>query len=120
MAKFAKHIFICGNQRPEGHPRGSCDPSGSADLQREFKTHLSRSVMNTVVRANKAGCLDHCEHGPTVVVYPEGIWYGNVQVADVPEIVESHILGDCPVERLRLADGCINTADCEHRTPHEP
>jgi len=76
--------------------------------------------MDTVVRANKAGCLDHCEHGSTVVVYPEGIWYGNVQVADVPEIVESHIVGDCPVERLRLADGCINTPDCEHRTPQEP
>ena len=117
MAKFVKHIFVCGNQRPDGHPRGCCDPTASGDLQRALKSKLVQCGSQAAVRANKAGCLDQCEHGPTVVVYPEGVWYGNVRVADVAEIVESHIVGDRPVARLRLADDCINTADCEHRTP---
>lgn len=115
MAKFNKHIFVCTNQRPEGHPGGCCDPAGSGDLQREFKTCLARSGVEASVRANKAGCLDQCEHGPTVVVYPEGIWYGNVTLNDVNEIVQSHILGGRPVERLRIADRCLNTPACEHR-----
>ena len=115
MSKFRKHIFVCANQRPAGHPRGCCDPTGNAELQRAFKNELAKSGIGAQVRANKSGCLDQCEHGPTVVVYPEGIWYGNVTLADVAEIVQSHILGDRPVERLQLADGCINTPACEHR-----
>ena len=116
MAKFAKHIFICSNQRPDGHPRGCCDPAGRSELQKAFKTQLAQSGIQASVRANKAGCLDHCEHGPTVVVYPEGVWYGKVAIGDVAEIIESHIVGNRPVERLQLADGCVNTADCHHRT----
>ena len=115
MATFIRHIFICGNQRPEGHPRGSCDPSGSGELQREFKKQLSAAGAHALVRANKSGCLDQCEHGPTVVVYPEGVWYGNVRLSNVAEIVSGHIIGGCPVDRLQLAEGCINTPQCEHR-----
>ena len=115
MPKFSKHIFICGNQRPSDHPRGCCDPTSSGDLQRAFKSSLSKTSARATVRANRAGCLDQCEHGPTVVVYPEAIWYGHVTVADVDEIVESHILGGKPVERLQIADNCLNAATCEHR-----
>lgn len=60
--------------------------------------------LNTKVRANSAGCLDACEYGPTVVVYPEQVWYGGVTTADVNEIVESHIIGGSPVERLKIKD----------------
>ena len=95
---------------------GCCDPAGAAELQRAFKTQLSLSGLKDTVRANKSGCLDQCEHVPSVVVYPGGIWYGNVKISDVAEIVESHIVGDRPVDRLRLAEGCINTPTCEHRT----
>lgn len=117
MPKFDHHIFICANQRPAGHPRGSCDPAGSRELQRAFKSSLAKTASSATVRANQAGCLDQCEHGPTVVVYPEAVWYGNVTAADVDEIVQSHIVGGLPVERLRLADGCLNTPSCEHRKP---
>ena len=117
MAKFTKHIFVSGNQRAWQLPlRMLRSRRGAADLQRAFKNQLALCGLQTTVRANKSGCLDQCEHGPTVVVYPEGIWYGNVQLSDVPEIVESHIAGDRPVERLRLAEGCINTGTCEHRS----
>jgi (2Fe-2S) ferredoxin len=115
MPKFEKHIFVCGNQRPPSNPRGCCDPDGHAKLQKLFKQKLAERGLKGKVRANQAGCLDQCEHGPNLVVYPEAIWYGHVTEADVDEIIESHIIGGKPVARLRLADECLNTATCEHR-----
>jgi (2Fe-2S) ferredoxin len=115
MPKFERHIFVCGNQRPAGHPRGCCDPLADAKLQKAFKQKLAEHGLKGTVRANQSGCLDQCEHGPNVVVYPEAVWYGRVTEADVEEIVESHIIGGKPVDRLRLADSCLNTATCEHR-----
>jgi (2Fe-2S) ferredoxin len=115
MSKFEKHIFICGNQRPAGHPRGCCDPTAKAELQKLFKQKLTERGLKGRVRANQSGCLDQCEHGPNLVVYPEAVWYGGVTLADVDEIVESHIVGGHPVERLMLKDECLNTASCEHK-----
>ena len=115
MAPFERHIFVCTNQRPVGHPRGCCDPQATATLHAAFKKTLAQHGLSRRMRANKSGCLDQCEHGPNVVVYPDGVWYGGVTEADVNEIVERHLIGGEPVERLRLADGCINTATCPHR-----
>ena len=109
MAKFERHIFICTNQRAEGHPRGCCDPAGSAELHRLFKTKLAQRGAKNTIRANKAGCLDQCELGPTVVVYPEAVWYGGVRPEDVDEIIDSHILGGKPVDRLMIPDEKLNT-----------
>jgi (2Fe-2S) ferredoxin len=115
MAPFERHIFICGNQRPDGHPRGCCDPAGNAQLQKLFKQKLAERGLKGKVRANQSGCLDQCEHGPNLVIYPEGVWYGGVGLADVEEIIESHIVHGRPVERLRLPDACINTESCAHK-----
>ena len=115
MARFQHHIFVCTNTRPPDHPRGSCNPDGSARLREHFVAEVKRRGLRATVRANASGCLDQCEHGPTVVVYPEGIWYGGVQLSDVEEIIESHILGGRPVERLRLDESCINTPGCAHK-----
>lgn len=115
MPRFEKHIFICGNQRPPGHPRGCCDPTAEARLQKLFKQKLAERGLKGRVRANQSGCLDQCEHGPNVVVYPDGVWYGRVTLDDVDEIIESHIVNGKPVERLMLPDSCINTAACEHK-----
>ena len=116
MPKFEKHIFVCGNQRPPGAPRPCCDPEGQAALQKAFKEKLAARGLKGRVRANQAGCLDQCEHGPNIVVYPEAVWYGAVTLEDVDEIVESHIVGGKPVARLVLPDSCLNTT-CEHRMP---
>ena len=116
MPKFEKHIFICGNQRPPGAPRPCCDPEARAELQKSFKEKLAALGLKGKVRANQSGCLDQCEHGPNLVVYPDAVWYGGVTLADVDEIIESHILGGKPVERLMLPDSCLNTT-CEHRLP---
>lgn len=108
MPKFDKHIFICTNHREEGHPRGCCDPTGQGELQRLFKTKLAQRGLEKV-RANKSGCLDQCELGPTVVVYPDAVWYGSVKLEDVDEIIDSHIVNGQPVERLIIPDAILNT-----------
>lgn len=115
MPKFTKHIFVCTNQRDKDHPRGSCDPSGEGDLQRRMKKKLAEHGLRGTVRANKSGCLDQCEHGPTVVVYPDAVWYGGVTDEDLDEIVTSHIIGGTPVERLILPEECLNTNSCVHK-----
>lgn len=101
MKKLCAHIFVCTNERPPGHPKGCCATKGSAQLVAALKEELANRRLLATVRAQKAGCLDACEQGPSIVVYPEGVWYAKVTPADVPEIVESHIVGGRPVERLK-------------------
>lgn len=117
MPPFERHIFVCCNERPAGHPRGCCAEKGSNEIRAALKEAIAARGLKGTVRANQAGCLDQCEHGVTVVVYPEGVWYGFVTLADVPEIVEQHLIAGRPVERLRLPDGCVNTKTCRHRPP---
>ena len=80
-----------------------------------MKDAVKEAGLKGRVRVNEAGCLDQCEHGPVVVVYPEAVWYGFVQAKDVEEIVEEHLKHGRPVERLRLPQGCINSKECPHR-----
>ncbi len=109
MAAFTHHIFICCNRREPGHSRGCCDPDGSLALRDCFKAELKRRNLGPLVRANQSGCLEQCELGPTVVIYPQGIWYGNVQPADVPRIVEETIIQGRIIEDLRIPDAWLNT-----------
>jgi (2Fe-2S) ferredoxin len=120
MAPFERHVFICCNRREPGHPRGCCDPYADDRLQKAFKRALAERGLNRHVRANKAGCLDQCEHGPTIVVYPDAVWYGFVTEADIPEIIDTHLLGGMPVARLRLANACVNSATCAHKPRPTP
>lgn len=99
IMRFKKHIFICTNQRKEGE-RQSCGEAHGLELVKMFKKLVKDNNLNTEVRAQKSGCLDACEFGPALVVYPEGIFYGSISVNDVNEIFESHILNDKPVDRL--------------------
>ena len=115
MAQFERHVFVCQNEREAGHPRGCCAEKGSPAIRDAMKEACTKAGLRGRVRVNQAGCLDQCEHGVTVVVYPEAVWYGFVRIEDVAEIVESHLTGGRPVERLRLAETCINTRECPHR-----
>jgi (2Fe-2S) ferredoxin len=100
--RFRHHVFVCENRRPAEDPKGCCAAKGSEAIRSALKEELARRGLKKEVRANAAGCLDACAHGPSIVVYPEGVWYGHVTVEDVPEIVESHLVNGVPVERLRL------------------
>ena len=79
-----------------------------------MKAEVKRWKLNPLVRANKAGCLEQCEHGPTVVIYPQGIFYGGVTLEDVPRIIEETIINGRILEDLRIADECLNNPNCEH------
>ena len=100
MARYERHLFVCLNERPPDHPRGCCAAKGSADLRAAFKKALKERGLAGRIRANAAGCLDTCENGISVVVYPEAVWYGGVTLADVDEIVERHLVHGEVVERL--------------------
>ncbi|MCU0343191.1 MAG: (2Fe-2S) ferredoxin domain-containing protein [Ignavibacterium sp.] len=102
MKRFEKHIFVCENKRPEGHPRGCCAEKGSSEIRELFKARLKELGLNADIRANSSGCLDACEFGVSVVVYPDQIWYGGITKDNVEEIIQSHIINDKPVERLKI------------------
>ena len=102
MGRFRHHVFVCENRRPPDDPRGCCACKGSPEVRAAFKDELKRRGLKGLVRANAAGCLDACAFGPTVVVYPDGTWYGGVRPEDVPEIVERHLIGGQPVARLLI------------------
>ena len=97
--KFEKHVFICTNQRKEGE-RKSCGEECGMELVKVFKKALKEKGLKGTIRAQRAGCLDACDFGPSVVVYPEGIYYGGVKPEDVNEIVEEHLIANRPVTRL--------------------
>jgi (2Fe-2S) ferredoxin len=104
MPSFQRHVFVCVNERAPDHPRGCCKARGGEAVRSRLKRELTARGMKDSVRANNAGCLDQCEHGVTVVVYPEQVWYGGVTAGDVAEIVERHIIGGEYVTRLMLPD----------------
>lgn len=95
------HVFCCTNERPAGHPRGSCARRGSVKL-RDYMKARAKELGLKDVRINASGCLDRCELGPSVVIYPEGIWYQCNTRDDVDEILDRHLGRGERVERLMM------------------
>lgn len=93
---FEKHVFVCTGG--EYCPMLDGD---SKEIHKAFKEQVAKAGLKGRVRVNNSGCLDQCGHGPNVVVYPEGVWYSHLKVEDVPVIIEEHLIGGRPVERLR-------------------
>lgn len=98
---YKSHIFCCTNERPAGHARGSCKGRGADDIRNYMKSRVKEEGI-AGARVNGAGCLDRCELGPVVVVYPEGIWYKLETREDVDAVIDSHLKNGVPVERLML------------------
>ena len=96
------HVFVCTNQRPDGHPRGSCHAKGSEELLQALKAEAVRTGIQKEVRIQKAGCLDVCEQGAALVVYPEGTWYGEVTPSDAKEWVETQLVRGQKIDRLLI------------------
>ena len=98
-AVFRHHVFCCYQQRPPGHPRGSCGASGAAPLWDHLGKQLQLKNLPDVGMA-ATGCLGFCSAGPLMVVYPSGVWYQPRSTEDIDEIVQTHLAGDGIVERL--------------------
>ena len=97
MELYKKHVFVCTTGK-------TCPLDGSEQVCAALREKIVERGLKGVIRINKSGCLDQCGNGPMVVVYPEQVWYAHVRPEDAAEIVESHLIGDKPVERL-LYDG---------------
>ena len=100
---YTHHVFCCTNERPPGHKRGCCKDKNAEALRNYFKVRAKEKGVEGV-RVNNAGCLDRCELGPVLVIYPEGIWYTAATTHDIDEIIDSHLIGGVPVARLMLAN----------------
>lgn len=98
---FRAHVFCCTNRRPDGHPRGSCAAKGGEQL-RDYMKARAKELGLEGVRINSAGCLDRCELGATIVIYPEGVWYTLQSREDVDAVLETHLRQGGRVERLML------------------
>ena len=104
MSYYRYHVFMCTNRREDGSQ--CCAQCGAEEL----RDHLKRRTKELgiagqgAVRINAAGCLDRCAEGPIMVVYPDAVWYTYVDNEDLEEILQKHLLGGSPVERLRLPD----------------
>lgn len=99
---FRLHVFMCTNRRPDGNRRGSCAARGAEPLRDYLKARTKELGLVDGVRINSAGCLDRCELGPVMVIYPEGIWYSFHTHEDIDEILDTHLLKGGRVERLML------------------
>ena len=79
---------------------GDCKRGGSKAVRKAFKDQLRERGRAGDVRVDAVDCFGLCKHGPNVIIYPGGAWYLGLRADDVPEIVERHLEGDAPVERL--------------------
>lgn len=89
---FDAHLFVCTNRRPDGHKRGSCAADGSEHLRNYMKARAKELGIRNI-RVNSAGCMDRCEMGPCLVIYPEGVWYRIDSPADVDAVLMQHVIG---------------------------
>ena len=103
MPKPVKHVLVCVQSRPPGHPRGSCGERGCAAVYQRFMDEFQARNLWTSHLLTNTGCLGPCGSGPTVLVYPDSIMYSGVGPDDVPELIERHLVANEPVERLRTA-----------------
>jgi (2Fe-2S) ferredoxin/predicted O-methyltransferase YrrM len=102
-------VFVCDQQKPEGVP--CCAARGSGQVLEALRREVNARGLEDEVQVTACDSLGLCEHGPNLVVYPEGIWYSGVTPADAPEIVRSHFQEDTPVERLARTDPAVLRAE---------
>jgi len=99
---YQRHVFFCLNDREDGRP--CCARQGAQSAQEHAKRRIKQMDLNGQgkIRINKSGCLDRCEEGPVLVVYPDATWYTFVDNEDIDEIIDSHLVGGKIVERLKI------------------
>ena len=99
---YEVHVFCCVNQRPPTHRRGCCASKDALNLCNYMCRLAMVKAADRRIRINLAGCLNMCERGPTMVIYPEGVWYRYENEADVEEILARHVIRGQRVQRLLI------------------
>lgn len=94
-----KHVFVCITNRPP-MAGASCGGVGSQGIMEDLQMAVMEKELMDKVRLTGCTCLGPCDDGVNMVIYPEGVFYAHVTADDVNEIVDSHFIGDKPVERL--------------------
>jgi (2Fe-2S) ferredoxin len=105
MSHFTHHVFFCTNQRADGE--ACCNNFNAQNMRDYVKSKVKKLGISSAenrIRINSAGCMDRCDAGPVLVVYPEAVWYTYVDEQDLDEIIEEHLKNGRIVERLRIAD----------------
>ncbi len=103
MSHFDKHVFFCTNQRENGEDCcGNRDAKKARDYVKDKVRELGISNRKNNIRINSAGCMDRCDDGPVIVVYPEAVWYTFVDEKDLDEIITEHLQHGRVVERLKI------------------
>lgn len=93
MGQYRHHVFVCTSGK-------TCPLSGSLEVHAALKKAVAGAGLKGEVRVNHAGCMNQCGHGPMVVIYPDNIWYHNVGVESVQQLVSQHLLAGKVVEQL--------------------
>ena len=102
MSYYQRHVFFCCNERAA--PEACCANHDAVAMQAYAKARIRELGQSGEgkVRMNKAGCLDRCEEGPVIVIYPEETWYTYVDQHDIDEIIREHLVNGRVVERLKI------------------
>ncbi len=100
---YDAHVFVCCNRRPDGHPKGSCAAKGAEKL-RDYMKARAKEMGLANIRVNTAGCLERCDRGPSIVIYPEGVWYTVNTPADVDAVLERHVRDGGRVPELMMPE----------------
>ncbi|MBZ0216491.1 MAG: (2Fe-2S) ferredoxin domain-containing protein [Fimbriimonadaceae bacterium] len=101
MAKPEKHVLLCGQSRPEDHPKGSCAARGAGAVADKFRAEFESRELWGRFKFSTTSCLGACEQGPVVIVYPDAVMYQKIGENDVARIIDEHLLGGKPVDDLK-------------------
>jgi (2Fe-2S) ferredoxin len=106
MSFYKKHLFFCINQRENG--KACCNNASATEMCKHAKAKIKELNIGGPggIRVSSSGCLGRCALGPSLVVYPEGVWYSYCSKNDIDEILEKHIMGGNIVERLLMRKKC--------------
>ena len=88
---YRRMIFVCTNEEPDEN-RPACGLRGSMALCRAIKEEVKKRGFKGKIRALKSGCMDLCEKGPNVMIYPDGILHTGVTPDDVPSLVQKYLI----------------------------
>ncbi len=102
MPRPEKHVLVCTHQRPADNPKGCCSARGGGDILNEFAKEIDARNLWGRLKLNTTSCLGACEQGATALVYPEGVMYGNLKTSDVARIIDEHLIGDQPIDELKV------------------